>query len=339
MPPVLLKSSRFSPQPHWKIATSMPYAAATERRLSRIALSAITIERNATRSSRNANSRTNPNTSGADDFIIALKSKDFAVEPPTAYSTPATVPIVAGTSSLRRVARAWFETSSAPLPASGIATSNVFPSSLVSTWIGFCISPEASALAFRSAIAALTCVGSPPVIATSAALAPPGNASSITWNAASSGWLFGNASSPLSAVCRCNAGSASTRSSAVDATVAITGWRRTGLRIAPQKRLPSPLSFRSRCRNGILPFSTLSPSRERIAGSTVSEPIIATATTIIVPIANDMNVLSPESNMPAIAMITVKPEISTARPDVAAAASSAARSLRPARRSSRSRRR
>jgi hypothetical protein len=33
-------------------------------------------------------------------------------------------------------------------------------------------------------------------------------------------------------VCRCNAGSASTRSSAVDATVAITGWRRTGLRIA-----------------------------------------------------------------------------------------------------------
>ena len=49
---------------------------------------------------------------------------------------------------------------------------------------------------------------------------------------------------------------------------------------------------------------------------------MATATTIIVPIANDMNVLSPESSMPAIAMITVKPEISTARPDVAAAASS-----------------
>ena len=177
------------------------------------------------------------------------------------------------------------------------------------------------------------------MIATSAALAPPGNASSITWNAASSGWLFGNASSPLSAVCRCNAGNARTRSNAVDATVAITGWRRTGLRIAPQKRLPSPLSRRSRCRNGILPFSILSPSLERIAGSTVSEPIIATATTIIVPIANDMNVLSPESNMPAIAMITVKPEIRTARPEVAAAASSAARSLRPARRSSRSRRR
>ena len=39
----------------------------------------------------------------------------------------------------------------------------------------------------------------------------------------------------------------------------------------------------------------------------MSEPIIATATTIIVPIANDMNVLSPEKNMPAIAIITVMP--------------------------------
>ena len=90
--------------------------------------------------------------------------------------------------------------------------------------------------------------------------------------------------------------------------------------------------------SGTRTFSTLSPSQESMAGSTVNEPIIATATTIIVPIANDMNVLSPEKNMPAIAIITVIPEISTARPEVAAAASSAADSLRPARRSSRSRR-
>ena len=62
-----------------------------------------------------------------------------------------------------------------------------------------------------------------------------------------------------------------------------------------------------------------------MAGSTVSEPIIATATTSIVPTENDMNVLSPERNMPAIAIITVMPEMSTARPEVAAAASSAAR--------------
>ena len=42
------------------------------------------------------------------------------------------------------------------------------------------------------------------------------------------------------------------------------------------------------------PFSTLSPSRESRAGRTVSEPTIATATTIIVPTEKDMNVLSPD---------------------------------------------
>ena len=85
------------------------------------------------------------------------------------------------------------------------------------------------------------------------------------------------------------------------------------------------------------PLSTRSPSFESTAGSTVSEPIIATATTIIVPTEKDMNVLSPDRNMPAIAIRTVMPETSTARPEVAAAASSAARSLRPAARSCRSR--
>ena len=100
----------------------------------------------------------------------------------------------------------------------------------------------------------------------------------------------------------------------------------------------SPSVRLTRQMSGTRTFSTRSPSQESMAGSTVSEPIIATATTIIVPIANDMNVLSPEKNMPAIAIITVIPEISTARPEVAAAASSAADSLRPARRSSRSRR-
>ena len=37
MPPLDWNPSRPSPQPHWKIATSAPYAAATESRLSRIA--------------------------------------------------------------------------------------------------------------------------------------------------------------------------------------------------------------------------------------------------------------------------------------------------------------
>ena len=69
----------------------------------------------------------------------------------------------------------------------------------------------------------------------------------------------------------------------------------------------------------------------------VSRPSTAIATTTIVARANDENVGSPVRNIPAIAAITVSPEISTERPDVAAAASSAARSLRPAARSCRSR--
>ena len=63
----------------------------------------------------------------------------------------------------------------------------------------------------------------------------------------------------------------------------------------------------------------------------------ATATTMIVPVANEAKLEIPPRYMPAIATITVKPEISTARPDVAAAASMAASVSRPAARSSRAR--
>ena len=106
-----------------------------------------------------------------------------------------------------------------------------------------------------------------------------------------------------------------------------SGRRRTRSRMAPHTR-DSPSLRRRRCTNGMRPFSTRSPSFDSSAGSTVSEPIIAIATTIIVPIENDMNDLSPERNMPPIAIRTVMPEIRTARPEVAAAASSAARSPR-----------
>ena len=44
---------------------------------------------------------------------------------------------------------------------------------------------------------------------------------------------------------------------------------------------------------------------------------------------NDVKIALPEKNIPAIAAITVKPEMSTARPDVAAATSSAASGERP----------
>jgi hypothetical protein len=49
------------------------------------------------------------------------------------------------------------------------------------------------------------------------------------------------------------------------------------------------------------------------------------------------NVGSPMRSIPAIAVITVRPEIRTDRPDVAAATASAPFSLRPPQRSSRSR--
>ena len=90
--------------------------------------------------------------------------------------------------------------------------------------------------------------------------------------------------------------------------------------------------------NGMRPLSTRSPSFESRAGRTVSEPIIATPTTRIVPVAIEAKPLSPVKYMPAMAAMTVKPETSTARPDVAAAAARAASGSRPALRSSRSRR-
>ena len=53
-----------------------------------------------------------------------------------------------------------------------------------------------------------------------------------------------------------------------------TGRRSTRSRTAPQSGSRSLRARRPR--NGMRPFSTLSPSRPRIAGRTVSEPIIAT---------------------------------------------------------------
>jgi hypothetical protein len=84
---------------------------------------------------------------------------------------------------------------------------------------------------------------------------------------------------------------------------------------------------------------TLSPNRESSAGSTVTEPITDTATTMIVPVAIEANVLLPARYMPPIAVMTVRPETITEWPDVAAAVSSAVSGLAPFARSSRSRRR
>src|SRR6266511_1752085 len=79
IPPFDLKSRMPSPQPYWKNAFIIKDAAPTERRLSRIAFAATTIERNVTSSNRKANVSTNPNTIGTDRFIAVLKSGESAV--------------------------------------------------------------------------------------------------------------------------------------------------------------------------------------------------------------------------------------------------------------------
>ena len=87
------------------------------------------------------------------------------------------------------------------------------------------------------------------------------------------------------------------------------------------------------------PRSTLPPRAVSSAGTTVTEPIIATATTMIAPTPSDVKMRPPAKNMPAMATMTVKPETSTARPEVAAAVSTAVLWSAPLARSSRSRRR
>ena len=132
-------------------------------------------------------------------------------------------------------------------------------------------------------------------------------------------------------------GIASTTSTAPAATSDTSGRFSTRSSTADQMR-GSPVR-RSGLRKGTRPLFTRSPSFDRIAGSTVSEPITEIVTTRIVPVANETNVAAPPRYMPAIAATTVMPDTSTARPEVAAAASSAASSERPRARSSRSRRR
>ena len=73
---------------------------------------------------------------------------------------------------------------------------------------------------------------------------------------------------------------------------------------------------------------------ESIAGRKVIEPSTATATTSIVPMPKAEKIGLPANSSPAIAVITVRPEMSTARPDVAAAISSAASAEWPRSRSS-----
>ncbi len=221
-----------------------------------------------------------------------------------------------------------------PLPAMGTVMFATVPSSFTSTVIGSYISPLASACCSSRRIAPCTTgaftFGA--LTTTLAGSAVPGNAFSMRLYVLMTSSDCGNELGPCGARCSCSAGAASASSSPAERTADSPGRRRTRSTTAPQNR-PSPSSRRSRPTSGTRSRSTLSPSLESTAGSTVSEPITATATTRIVARAREAKVASPVRNMPDIATITVSPEISTERPEVAAAASSAARSLRPAARS------
>ena len=84
------------------------------------------------------------------------------------------------------------------------------------------------------------------------------------------------------------------------------------------------------------PFSSqlFSPRNDSIAGRNVSDPSMATATTSMVPMPKPMKIGLPAKSSPAIAVITVTPEMSTARPDVPAAISTASSTEWPRSRSS-----
>ena len=147
----------------------------------------------------------------------------------------------------------------------------------------------------------------------------------------------GSESAPASPVRIPRAGRASA-TMASPATSSETSGLCSTTRITAGQNRPAPSLRRSRCTSGTRGRSIRSPSSESIAGSTVSEPSTATATTSIVPMAIEAKVASPESSSPDIAMQTARPETTTARPLVRAAVSMASARLAPRSRSSRARR-
>ena len=148
--------------------------------------------------------------------------------------------------------------------------------------------------------------------------------------------LRDRSSAPVTVVFMCSAGAARASRTPPATMIETSGRRRTCPRIQPQTR-ESPLSLPSRESSGTRLLWTRWPSLTSTAGRIVSEPSTATATTRMEPVANEKLSASPDRYMPAVAIMTVKPEMSTARPLVAAAASSAASAPLPLARSSRSR--
>ena len=302
-------------------------------------MTAITSERNATSMRPNANRRTKATTSGSFDFISSAWSFHAAVSPVTPASAFGRAPTVCGTISSRSAARDAFDAASVPLPSIGTVMFATVASSLTSTVIGSCMRPLASARCSSWSIASRT-AGAFTSGALTTTLAGQRRAGErLLHPVVGLDDGEGLRERVRSRRGRCAAAAPARRAPAAR--------RRRG---PPTARAGAGRGRRSRPRSGLrrrrggagrgTGRAAGRPCRRAsraAAGRTVSEPSTATATTRIVATPKEAKVASPVRNMPAIATITVRPEMSTERPEVAAAASSAARSLRPAARSSRSR--
>ena len=137
---------------------------------------------------------------------------------------------------------------------------------------------------------------------------------------------------------RPSAGAASASSAMAASPPQITGLATTPRASAAHAR-DGRAAARRRPRNGIRPSSARGPSQASSAGSTVSEPATAMATTAMVPAAMPANGPPPTRNSAHSAAITVTPDTRMVRPDVRDAMRSASGNDRPLARSSRSRRR
>jgi len=137
--------------------------------------------------------------------------------------------------------------------------------------------------------------------------------------------------------CSPRAGIASAIRTAADSAADSSGRRSTRSTTAGQNLKPPPATPPRRASSGMRPRSILGPSNSRTAGSAVTEPATAQATTAIVPLATPLSTSEPTTYIPAIAIATVLPEISTVRPDVRAVRSRASCEDWPRPRSSRER--
>jgi hypothetical protein len=153
---VSVNPSRPLPTPCWKTSTRIPYAAATDRQLSTIALTAITTERNATSIRANANTSTKATTSGSAALIWSAESFHWAVSPVTPASVFGSAPTVSGMIVFRSSFSDAFDALSDPFPLIGIVMFATVPARLTASVIGSCARPLASARRSRREIASRT---------------------------------------------------------------------------------------------------------------------------------------------------------------------------------------